>query len=349
MSRHIFADSRVKEEFFDRFPELVGQENSGLESTTVASGGLDVMPVPEVYPSTIPTIDHARSTVEALQEGGSEQIEPGLEAIILRFGRPAYFIREDSFDTTNAVSSSNEVNQRVNAAKETLENWIPSVGRVNTRDHLSPWQGTGWIVAPGVVVTNRHVASTFAQLHGDEFVLNSTGGKKVKPELNMKEEHQIDKEKLFEMPTVLWIEPPDSPHDVAFLSIADRSYRNEVLPQPISLMEQEQYNDLPVDHWTAIIGYPARSPYNDAQDQQRIFEGVFNVKRLQPGVITSKTSESVSHDATTLGGNSGSVLLDLESGSAVALHWGGLEGERNSAVAAPKVKQLLLEKVLNIT
>jgi endonuclease G len=49
------------------------------------------------------------------------------------------------------------------------------------------------------------------------------------------------------------------------------------------------------------------------------------------------------HDATTLGGNSGSVVIDLTSGKAAALHFGGIEGERNQAVQAPRVQQILAE------
>lgn len=70
------------------------------------------------------------------------------------------------------------------------------------------------------------------------------------------------------------------------------------------------------------------------------------MKRLQPGLITAKRSDGiVTHDATTLGGNSGSTVIDLASGKAVALHFGGLEGETNNAVAAPVVARLLKEKV----
>ena len=47
------------------------------------------------------------------------------------------------------------------------------------------------------------------------------------------------------------------------------------------------------------------------------------------------------HDATTLGGNSGSVVVDLASGKAIGLHFGGIEGERNEAVQAPVLADLI--------
>ena len=67
---------------------------------------------------------------------------------------------------------------------------------------------------------------------------------------------------------------------------------------------------------------------------------------MQPGQIMAKGNDGiVNHDATTLGGNSGSVVLDLTTGQAIALHFGGIEGARNSAVAAPVVAKLLQENV----
>jgi hypothetical protein len=69
---------------------------------------------------------------------------------------------------------------------------------------------------------------------------------------------------------------------------------------------------------------------------------VYNAKRLAPGQITAVAGTDILyHDATTLGGNSGSVLVDLESGKAMALHFGGIEGQRNQAVQAPRVRQVL--------
>ena len=51
----------------------------------------------------------------------------------------------------------------------------------------------------------------------------------------------------------------------------------------------------------------------------------------------------LNHDATTLGGNSGSVVMDLATGQAVGLHFGGYEGDRNMAVQAPVVADRLAD------
>jgi endonuclease G len=284
-----------------------------------------------------------------MQEGRGGTIDAQLEAIILKFGRPAYFVKDDTFDTSSTPSSSKEVDSVVNAARARLNEAIPSVGRINLQNHRAPWVGTGWVVAPNVLVTNRHVAREFAERKGDAFVfVEAEDGRRAKASLDTCREHGRPRENVFRLTKVLWIEPYEADHpDVAFLAISTASDDGGPQPKPIALMPEDAYDALAVQSWVAVIGYPAYSPYNNAQDQQRIFEGVFDVKRLQPGLLTAKQAGgTATHDATTLGGNSGSAVVDLASGSAVALHFGGVEGETNRAVAAPVVARLLREQKL---
>jgi endonuclease G len=334
--RQIFSDRAVAQEFLDRFSQLAGGGSRG------GSGGLESFEPPEY------STDEAAKAVRAMRESTGETINAGLEAIILKFGRPAYFVQDDTFNTASAPSSSEAVNAVVNNARAVIEAVIPSVGRINLRDHRAPWVGTGWLIAPNVLVTNRHVAQVFAERQGDAFVfVENQEGRRAKASLDTYREHQRPKESVFGLKKVLWIEPNGMGHpDVAFLSVDDRSEDDVAQPAPIQLMDGPAYDALAVQSWAAVIGYPAFSTFNDAQDQQRIFDGVFNVKRMQPGLITAKGNDGVvAHDATTLGGNSGSAVIDLTSGKAGALHFGGLEGQTNSAVAAPVVARLLQEKV----
>ena len=60
---------------------------------------------------------------------------------------------------------------------------------------------------------------------------------------------------------------------------------------------------LQVGDWIAVIGYPAQDSRNSMSDQQRIFDGIYNVKRLAPGrILTLRADGLLTHDATTLGG-----------------------------------------------
>ena len=63
-----------------------------------------------------------------------------------------------------------------------------------------------------------------------------------------------------------------------------------------------------------------------------------DVKRLlRPPRVGDVADDCFTHDCTTLGGNSGSVVLDLETGQAVGLHCGGTFLKANYAVPAPVI------------
>ena len=68
---------------------------------------------------------------------------------------------------------------------------------------------------------------------------------------------------------------------------------------------------------------------------------MFEKKRLAPGQLIRVSSRELQHDCSTLGGNSGSVVLDLESGEAVGLHFAGRFLVANFAVPAAVVQQRL--------
>jgi endonuclease G len=94
----------------------------------------------------------------------------------------------------------------------------------------------------------------------------------------------------------------------------------------------------------AVIGYPARDGRrNPGPDMARIYGDVYDVKRLAPGSLTKIDENYVYHDCTTLGGNSGSAVIDLKTGRALGLHFSGSFKKTNYAVPAPVVKKLLAQ------
>jgi hypothetical protein len=329
----------VRQEFLDRYAELTGGSGGGLES--LGGGGLEGLGFSK---------DQMAKAFTKINEspGGTTDLPDGLEAIILRFGRPAFLVQKNTFNVADTPSSSQEVNDKVNQAKVRIDDAIPRVGRINLREHRMSWVGTGWLVAPNVIVTNRHVAREFAEADGAggfAFTANAEG-RITKAEMDTYREHQGSTELTFRLPKVLWIEPSQAGHhDVAFLEANDAANEGDKQPSPIKLITDAEFAEVQPDRWLAVVGYPAFSPFNSAQDQQRIFQGIFDVKRMQPGVTRTNSAGQLLHDATTLGGNSGSLVLDLQTGKAMALHFGGTEGENNFAVTAPVVRQLLRDKL----
>lgn len=329
--RQVFTDSAVRQEFLDRFDELAEHARDQLGGLEGLEGG--------------PGVDDAAAVADGMAEGTYEPgTEPGLEAIIERFTRPVYLVQRSTFEAPpDDFPESELIRERLAAARPAIESVVGSAGRIDLRNHRLDWVGTGWMVGDGIVVTNRHVASEFAAAaDGGGFAFRTNfGAPPVRASVDWRHEYQRPEESRFRVREVLWIEPEDSV-DVALLRIDGEGDDGEAPPRTIELMTREEVDAAGVGSWVTVIGYPAHDSRNDAADQQRIFDGVYNVKRLAPGQVTAVVAEDLlHHDATTLGGNSGSVVLDLASGKALGLHFGGIQGERNEAVQAPRVHQIL--------
>jgi endonuclease G len=333
--RQIFTDPAVKREFLDRFDELAESAQAELGGLEGLEGG--------------PGVDAAAAVADGMAEGTYQQgTEPGLEAIIERFTRPVYLVQRSTFEAPpDEFPESEMIRAHLAAARVAVEAVLGSAGRIDLRNHRLDWVGTGWMVGDGIAVTNRHVAREFAAAVDGGFAFRTNfGAPPVRATLDWRREYQRQDESRFRVREILWIEPEDS-LDVALLRVDDEGDDGEPLPRTIDLMTREEIDAAGVGSWVAVIGYPAYDSRNDAADQQRIFDGVYNVKRLAPGQVTAIVADDLlHHDATTLGGNSGSVVLDLDSGKALGLHFGGIQGQRNEAVQAPRVRQIM-ERLLH--
>ncbi len=105
---------------------------------------------------------NARKAVEKVRAKGAEAVltppeEDALEAIVLLEGRPALLVRNGKFEKPPPKWTALE------GIRDRIEAMLSSVGRIEVTGHPSlDWVGTGFLVAPDVVMTNRHVAKEFA-------------------------------------------------------------------------------------------------------------------------------------------------------------------------------------------
>ncbi len=262
---------------------------------------------------------------------GGEGMPMGMEAIILSVGRPVLFVRKNTFE----IPMSDVWTERLGAAQGFLEKIIPAVGRIEVKNHDElDWVGTGWLVRDDVVVTNRHVAVTFGLKAAQGFTFRKNlSGRTIKPSIDFREEYNEPEEDELVVKEVLFIHDDPGP-DVAFLRLAEKAGR-----APIELADTPEK-----DSDVAVIGYPARDGRrNPGPDMARIYGDVYDVKRLAPGSLTKIDENYVYHDCTTLGGNSGSAVIDLKTGRALGLHFSGSFKKTNYAVPAPVVKKLLAQ------
>ena len=127
-----------------------------------------------------------KGTVESLASGLESEIGLRQEVIIRKYARPVLFIQDGKIQEPVIPLWK----ERVSTARERLEQVIPSIGRIELRGHPRfQWMGTGWLVAPRVIVTNRHAAETFAYSEGEglEFGFDPIG-KRIRARIDFYEE-----------------------------------------------------------------------------------------------------------------------------------------------------------------
>jgi endonuclease G len=269
---------------------------------------------------------------------GNLAIPPGSveESIILQYGRPVLEIQHDQI---NIEEPELEFWKDIlRPYQDKLTSPIQSVGRIELQGHPSyQWVGTGWVIAENIVITNRHVAEIFAAREGASFIFRKNlFNIEYQVSIDFMEEFQSEDAAEFTISEVLHIEPVNGP-DMAFLKI-DWQDSNKARA-PITLA-----HEIEPDQSVAVIGYPARDSRTNMQDdQRRIFNNIFDIKRLAPGEVDQVFHDRglLVHDCTTLGGCSGSVLIDIESQRALGLHFAGRELQGNYAVTADIIATLL--------
>ena len=225
---------------------------------------------------------------------------------------------------------------RIEAAAKVLDAVIPSVGRIEVANHPDyTWLGTGWIVDDGLVVTNRHVALEFAQRGPRGFVFRrGVGDASITCDIDFLEEYQRASSAEFAIEFDALdrcarrrrhrVPPPRA-----------RRPRTSAAPCRASYVSTAQFNGR--DHWLSSAG-----PEDSDQDLvTKIFGEVYDKKRLAPGQLMTVSEDEVTHDCSTLGGNSGSIVVDLDSGLAVGLHFSGLYLHANYAVPSTRLTALL--------
>jgi endonuclease G, mitochondrial len=337
----ILRDDALVKEIAGRVPLLQtrlaptaigGREGAVRESAVAGSAATGTVPMTETV-VTVPALTSPGSGPESRNAVETAVSGAGLnEAIVKRFGRPVLLVRNDTFE----IPASDTWKAILYPYKSKIDAAIPRVGRVELVSAVPPFLGTAWMVSKDIAVTNRHVALEFArQRNGSWDFRRSPVGKQVRVRVDFKEEYLQTNAFEVEVEEILFVsELQDSQPDLAFIRLKS----NGQLPAPVPLFDGTVRDKQKI----AVIGYPAEDPRNAAADQARIFANIFDVKRVAPGEITSVGEGSVfTHDCTTLGGNSGSVVIDIETGMAIGLHFAGEYLQDNYAVRASTVKEFL--------
>ena len=248
------------------------------------------------------------------------------EAIILPDLRPAIDIIGGDFtiDDPNWRHLDND-----QGLHQSIKSTLVSIGRIDLPGHPAlPYGGTGFVVGPDLIMTNRHVAELFISglgVSGLRFQPGLSAG------IDFKHELGSDGSVLLDVVSAKMIHPY---WDMALLRVQGLPNGHAALR-----LSLDDPNEL-VDRDIVCVGYPAFDPRNDAAVQNQVFRGVYSVKRLQPGKVRGRGSAKSfgkavdvgTHDSSTLGGNSGSAVIDPQTGQVLALHFAGIYLKENYAV-----------------
>ena len=263
--------------------------------------------------------------LDKIRKGRDDELDDrerlGLTAIILLHGRPAILVKDGDFAAPPPEWS------QLSRHRDGIRDVIARSGRIEVDGHLDyHWLGTAFLVAHDTVMTNRHVASELCASKGDTWSFHAGLAARV----DFRVEHERSEPLEFAVTEPIGLH---ADHDLALLRVEVTSAAGEQLPAPLALAAAAPADLFERDVY--VVGHPALdSRRNEPEPIRRLFEGIFDVKRLQPGrtVGWSTAFGAVEHDCSTLGGNSGSPLVDLETHRVLGLHFGGRYGIGNYAV-----------------
>lgn len=318
------------------YVELLARKHGGLEGlrdvvkNRLPQGGTSALE--RLGDDTGGTTEKAARALEEMERGREPDpsAREALEAIIDADLRPVIDIVGGTFTSTHPLWTQLSADD---AVRGRLEACITSVCRIELPGDPQgrPYGGTGFIVGPGLVMTNRHVAEIFATGTGTRAAIRP----QARAGVDFAREHDDTAGPVYTVSNVVMIHPY---WDMALLAVDGLQEREGL---KLSLRDAR---DL-AGHDIAVIGYPAFDIRNPAAVQDSLFNGRYGVKRLQPGELQGagttasfkKLVNAATHDCSTLGGNSGSAVVDLSTGEVIALHFGGRYRERNYCVSSSEL------------
>lgn len=298
-------------------------------------------------------IDAAEATRRVQADGAAASLDEAqlssLEAVIQTNGsRPVAFVVDDFIDARQPSLAKSAYLASLSAREGAVRAVCAAVARVDDPSAQLGYQGTATVIGDDLVLTNRHVLRAISERGA------------LKPGIFIDFHQEVGRPRTDKRFAVLGAPFVGAEGAAQFLQTNGLNF--DGLDAAILKVDVSGGRKLPPaitapDGGAArtvmqasrgreiyLVGYPGdTSRLKKPGLFQSIFQSVKSFKRLAPGAITEAAGSDpndprgwvIAHDASTLGGNSGSLLVDLDSDgdAALGLHFAGIEEVENWAYA----------------
>ncbi len=285
-----------------------------------------------IGPPNIPDSEtSAQDAWDKLREGAEDPTAQELAALelVIRLMRPAPLSLNGRLADLPDQPGHNlfppEMKDRWSAFREKVQPVLYSIGRIDTKAGVLV--GTGFVVAAGLLATNRHVLG--ALTYGAEVLAPGQARVTFQHEFGAANSPAH----IAEIQGVAAIHPT---LDMVLLRIpADARPAVGIEPAAVA-----------AEHAIVAIGYPARDAVRNPLFLDAIYQNKYEVKRAALGEVLDGTLAPVLfHDASTTGGNSGSPLFSMASGRVAGIHRAGFFMYRNEGVDADHLRAFIAASI----
>lgn len=287
----------------------------------------------------------------------TEEELSGLEAVVKTDGsRPVLFAHDDFVDVM--APSIGAYASRFSQHEDAVRAVCRAAGRVDDPTAQLGYQGTAFLIADDLVLTNYHVLEVIAPgCTRENGQFQGTLKNRVAVHFGREVKHERP-DRSFPVKRVVQVGAPgrDEFYDAGtglnlssldFAVLQLEKVPGRFLPRPLPVARGDDpatMGGLSVKgRGVYVVGFPGNEHSTTPDLFSKIFAGVKSFKRVAPGAIMdaagslAKDPEGwvMTHDASTLGGNSGSCVLDFEADAKVVLglHFAGLHQQQNWAHA----------------
>ena len=274
----------------------------------------------------MPPTEEGALAVEAYRrlKNGDEPTPKQLAALqfLLRMTRPAPLVhagRPDDLPTDEHVNAFPSW-----PAFQAGVKCLPIVGRIDRASATlagAETIGTGILVAPDRLLTNRHVVDVLSR--GSDVLEQGQGVVRF-----AFEDGSFAADRPVPIVAVARLHPA---LDLALLRLGAAALPAGAAAPAFAAAAVDDNADV------VVVGYPVNDSERNPMFIRQVFGAQFGVLRAAPGQCTGTFADGFYHDCSTLGGNSGSPVFSIDGTRIVGVHSGGGFLWKNTAIPGAAV------------